>query len=180
VLEIEDRLGEAGADDAAVRLREQRLRELVAAVRRVVERPVERMLPVEDPRIDVAHVRPEVIGTRGKQDQPQKREREAPCRDVEQRQEGAEEHQRRPNLARDQQHTHRRAPHEQQRSELLHRGQCQPENALPRGHKQLPVVAQVGGEEDDDCDLPELGWLERDRSDMDAQVGAVDLLTDAG
>ena len=46
-------------------------------------------------------------------------------------------------------------------------------------HQQLPVVAQVGGEEDDDRELAELRGLERERPDPDAQVGAVDLLADA-
>ena len=46
-------------------------------------------------------------------------------------------------------------------------------------HEHLARVAQVRGEEDDDRDLAELGRLEGDRADADAQVGAVDLLADA-
>ena len=46
-------------------------------------------------------------------------------------------------------------------------------------HQQLPVVAQVGREEDDDRELAELRGLEGEGADPDAEVGAVDLLADA-
>ena len=45
-------------------------------------------------------------------------------------------------------------------------------------HEHLTRVAQVRGEEDDDRDLAELGRLEGDRAELDAEVGAVDLLAD--
>ena len=44
--------------------------------------------------------------------------------------------------------------------------------------EHLARVAQVGREEDDDRDLRQLGGLEGDRADADAEVGAVDLLAD--
>ena len=46
----------------------------------------------------------------------------------------------------------------------------------PRGDREhLALLGQVAGEEDDDADLRQLGGLEGDRADVDAQVGAVDL-----
>ena len=45
-----------------------------------------------------------------------------------------------------------------------------------RGDREhLPLLGQVAGEEDDDADLRQLGRLEGDRADVDAQIGAVDL-----
>ena len=55
-----------------------------------------------------------------------------------------------------------------------------PEHAPRALHQQLPRVAQVGGEEDDDRELAELRRLELEGADADAEVGAVDLLADAG
>ena len=107
-----------------------------------------------------------------------KREREAPGGHVQQREEGAVEHQRGAELAREQQRRHRRAPDDQHRAELLHRRDRQPEHAPAGGDEHLAVVAQVAGEEDHDRDLRELGRLEGDAADVDVQVGAVDLLAD--
>ena len=44
-------------------------------------------------------------------------------------------------------------------------GIVMPEEAARALHQHLARVAQVGGEEDDDRDLAELGRLERDRAD---------------
>ena len=46
--------------------------------------------------------------------------------------------------------------------------------------QQLARVAQVAGQEDDDRDLGELGGLEGQRPEADAEVGAVDLRADPG
>ena len=59
-------------------------------------------------------------------------------------------------------------------------GTVMPEEAPRALHEHLPRVAQVRGEEDDDRDLAELGRLEGDRPELDAEVGAVDLLADPG
>ena len=59
-------------------------------------------------------------------------------------------------------------------------GMVTPQEAARALHEHLARVAQVRGEEDDDGDLPELRRLEGDRPELDAEVGAVDLLADAG
>ena len=79
------------------------------------------MLPVEHTRIDVTDVRAEVVGANGKQQQPNEGKRQASRGDVQQGQENAKEHQRCPDLPRDEEHPHRRAPDQEQRTELLHR-----------------------------------------------------------
>ena len=55
-----------------------------------------------------------------------------------------------------------------------------PEDPARALHEHAAVVLQVGGEEDDDRDLAQLGRLEGDRPDAHAEVGAVDLLADPG
>ena len=46
--------------------------------------------------------------------------------------------------------------------------------------QHLALLAQVAGQEDDDGELAELGRLEGERADVDAEVGAVDLGADPG
>ena len=106
-------------------------------------------------------------------------EREAAGGDVEQGQEGGEEHQRAAQVADEDEHEHRGAPDDQQRPEVLERRQGDPEHTPGADDQHLAVLAQVAGEEDDDADLRELGRLEGERADLDAEVGAVDLLADA-
>ena len=105
--------------------------------------------------------------------------REARRGDVEQRQEGAEEHQRAPEVADVDEHQHRRTPDDEQRAEVLQRRDRQPRDAAGCDREQLPLLVQVAGEEDDDADLGDLGRLEGERPEVDVEVGAVDLRPDA-
>ena len=57
-------------------------------------------------------------------------------------------------------------------------GSVTPSDPAGADDQHLAVLAQVAGEEDDDAELRELGRLEGDRADVDAEVGAVDLRTD--
>jgi hypothetical protein len=58
------------------------------------------------------------------------------------------------------------------------RRQRHPEQAAGADDQHLAVLAQVAGEEDDDADLRELGRLEGERAELDAEGSAVDLLAD--
>ncbi len=109
---------------------------------------------------------------------PDHDEGEATGGDVEQGEEGGEEHQRAAQVADEDEHEHRRAPDDQQRPEVLERWQGHAEHPTGPDDQHLAVLAQVAGEEDDDADLRELGWLEGKRADLHPEVGAVDLLTD--
>ena len=173
---VQQRRSQAGPEQPAVGLREQRLRDLVAVVLdpggvEGVEPDVHAVLHVadgvgEEPRADGEHRRAD------------HHEREPVGGDVEQRQEAAEVHQRRAEVADEDEHQHRRAPDHEQRPEVLERRDRHPRHAPRSLDQHLPRVAQVGGEEDDDRDLAELGGLEGDRPEVDAQVGAVDLRAD--
>ena len=61
---------------------------------------------------------------------------------------------------------------------MLQWGEGDAEEAPRPDHQQLAVLTQIGGEEDDDADLGQLGRLEGDRTEADPQVGAVDLGAD--
>jgi hypothetical protein len=177
--EVEQRLAEAGADQAPVGLGEQRLGDLVTAARPVVERGLERVEPGLDAVVDVADVTSQEPRPEAEQHQADEHERHPVGGHVEHGQEAAEEHQRRSQVADEHEHQHRRAPDDEQRPEVLERRNGQAHEP-PRAHDQyLARVAQVGGDEDDQADLGQLGGLERDRADLDPQVGAVDLGADA-
>ena len=129
-----------------------------------------------------ASTRPSIVGriaysTRApiaKSAEPDDDERDPVRRDVDEREEGAEEHDRRAEVLDDEQEQHRGAPHRQQRAEVLQRRERDPREAARADDEHLARVAQVGREEDDDRDLRELGGLERDRADVERQVRAVD------
>ena len=172
--DCDQRLAEALAEEAAVGLGEDRLQDLVAAVRRVVV-GVE---PDLDPVVHVRDGRGEEPGAEQEHRHPDHDEGEAAGGDVEQGQEGGEEHQRAAQVADEDEHEHRGAPDDEQRAEVLERRQGDPEHPARADDQHLAVLAQVAGEEDDDADLRELGRLEGERADLDAEVGAVDLLAD--
>ena len=136
--------------------------------------------PDLDPVVDVGHGRGEEPGADEEHRHPDHDEGEAAGGDVEQGEEGGEEHQRAAEVADEDEHEHRRAPDDQHRAEVLERRQRHPEHAAGADDQHLAVLAQVAGEEDDDADLRELGRLEGERADLDPEVGAVDLLADAG
>ena len=107
--------------------------------------------------------------------QPDDHERDPVRRRVDQREKGAEEHQRAAEVADEDEHHHRGAPDDEHRPEVLERRKRDPGEPLGADDEDLPVLAQVAGQEDDDRELAELGRLERERTDLHAEVGAVDL-----
>ncbi len=138
------------------------------------------MLPGEHAGVDVADVGRDEPGAEGEQEEADEREGEPPGGDVEEGEEGAEEHQRGAELVREQERRHRGPPHDQERAELLHRRDRHAEHAAAGRDEDLAVVVEVAREEDHDRHLRELGGLEGDAADVDVEVGAVDLLADAG
>ena len=179
--QVERRLPEAGAEQPAVGLREERLGDLVRAARHVVElRGRTGRCQVSMRLLHVAHRGGEEPRAEAEHGQPDGHEGEPVGGHVEQREEAAEEHQRRAEVADEDEHHHRAAPHHEQRPEVLQRRDGDAQEAARALHEHLARVAQVRGEEDDDGDLPELRRLEGDRPQLHAEVRAVDLLADAG
>ena len=171
----DQRLPEAFAEEAAVGLGEDRLEDLVAAAVRVVCRGAARFRPG---RGRAARWRRRTRRRRRNIAIPMTTKREAAGGDVEQGEEGGEEHQRAAEVADEDEHEHRGAPDDQHRPEVLERRQGDAEDPPRADDQHLAVLAQVAGEEDDDRDLRELGRLEGERADLDPEVGAVDLLAD--
>ena len=173
----QQRGAEARPEQPAVGLREDRLRELVALL--LDPLGLERVQPDVDAVLHVADRGGEEPRPDGEHAHPDHHEREPVGGHVEQRQEAAEVHQRRAEVADEDEHEHRRAPDHEQRPEVLElRHGDRPQLAALDEH--LARVAQVGRQEDDDRDLPELRRLEGDGPELDAEVGAVDLLADPG
>ncbi len=137
-----------------------------------------RIEPDLDPVVDVRDGRGEEPGADQEEPHPDHDEGEAAGRDVEQGQEGGEEHQRAAEVTDEDEHEHRGAPDDQQRAEVLERRQGDPEHPPRADDQHLSVLAQVAGEEDDDADLRELGGLECEWADLHPEVGAVHLLPD--
>ena len=120
--QAQQRLVEASAEQASVGLREERLRELVAAAGGpVVEGVVEGVFPRLHASVHVAYVRGDEQRAEREQHDSYEREREPAGGHVQKREEGAEEHQRGAELTREQQRHHGCAPHDEHRSEVLHR-----------------------------------------------------------
>ena len=136
------------------------------------------MQPDLDPLVDVRDGGDDEVRADEEEEHPDDDEAEAPGRHVEQRQEGGEEHQRAAEVADEDEQEHRRAPDDQHRAEVFERRQGDAEDPPRPDDQHLAVLAQVGGEEDDDRDLRELGRLEGDRADLHPQVGAIDLFAD--
>ena len=157
----QQRLAEAGAEQPAVGLGEQRLRDLVALL--LDQRRLERVEPDRHAVLDVAARSGTSQAPTANSDQPDRHEREPVGGHVEQRQEAAEVHQRRAEVLDEEEQEHRRAPDHEQRPEVLERRDRHAEHPPRALHQQLPRVAQVGGEEDDDRELAELGRLELER-----------------
>ncbi len=136
------------------------------------------MQPDLDPLVDVRDGGDDEVGADEEEEHPDDDEAEAPGRHVEQRQEGGEEHQRAAEVADEDEQEHRGAPDDQHRAEVFERRQGDAEDPPRPDDQHLAVLPQVGGEEDDDRDLRELGRLEGDRADLDPEVGAVHLFAD--
>ena len=171
---LDERLAEALAEEAAVGLREDRLRDLVAAADLLlVELGVERVQPGVDAALDRRPDRVEHARAEREQRQADEDERDPVRRDVDEREEAAEEHERRAEVLDDEQQHHRRAPDGEQRAEVLERRKRDPGEAARADDEHLARVAQVGRQEDDDRDLRQLRGLKGDRAHVEGQVGAV-------
>ena len=101
---------------------------------------------------------------------PTDHEREPRGRDVEHREEDPEVEEPRAEVVRRDEHEHAGAPDHEQRAEVLQ----------PRLREHLALLAQVGGEEDDQEDLRELAGLEPERADVHPEARAVDRRAEAG
>ena len=142
-----------------------------APVGRVVR---ERVDPDVDAVLDVADGAGEEPGSGEEQDEPDEDVGEAVRRDVDEREEGAEEHQRRAEVADEDEHHHRGAPDDEERAEVLERRDRQAHHAPGGDREKLASLVQVAREEDDDADLSQLGRLEGEGAEVDRQEGAVD------
>ena len=177
---LNDALAEPGAAVAAVRDRVERLDELVALAvlperlrpgqRAVhgVRRP--RMQPDRDALPDVRHLLVRAVAAGDEERDPDDDEREARRRDVEHREEDPVVEKRRAEVVRRDEHEHAAAPDDEQRPDVLE----------PRLRERLALLAQVGGEEDDQEDLRELARLELDRADAHPEPCAVDRRAEPG
>ena len=167
-------LAEAGAAEAAVRDRVERLDDLVALAVLPQREPagqraedlvvVHGLEPDRDPLVDVRDLAVGDAAAGDEEPEPDRDEREARGRDVEHREEDPEVEERRAEVVRGDEDEHRRAPDQEQRAEVLQ----------PPLREHLALLAQVGGEEDDQQDLRELARLELERADVHPEPRAVD------
>ena len=118
--------------------------------------------------MDVRHVLREVRRPAGEQRRARQDERHTRRGHVEKREEAAEEHDRAAEVADEDEHQHRQRPDHEHRAEVLQR-----QSRQPPPHEHVARLREVAREEDDDRELRELGGLELDRPDADAQVRAV-------
>jgi hypothetical protein len=169
----EERLAEALAEEPAVGLGEEALGDLVALFVHAVGR--EGVAPD-------GHAVGHVVDRAGEErraahehERADDHEGEPRRGHVEQRQEAAEEHERRPQVADEHEHEHGGAPDHEQRPDVL---EGEPA-AEPAGH-ELPGVVEVAREEDDDRELGELGGLEGDGTDAHGEVRPVHRLAEHG
>ena len=168
---------EAGAEQPAVGLREQRLRDLVALLLDPLR--VERVQPDVDAVLDVADRRGEEPGAEREQRQPDDHEREPVGGHVEQRQEAAEEHQRRAEVADEDEHQHRRAPDHEQRAEVLERRDRHARSGAPCT-STCRVSRRYAARKMTIAIFPNSAGWNATGPELDAEVGAVDLLADPG
>ena len=169
---------EPGAAEAAVADRVEALDELeraaVLAQRQLAGlSAVDRLARprVQPDRHALVHVGDALVDERGaadEEDETREHVRRASGRGVHHREEDPELQQGAAEVVRLHEHEHRGAPEQEQRPEILE----------PALRERLALVAQVGGEEDDQHDLRELAGLELERADLDPQPRAVDRLAD--
>ena len=179
-LPCEDPVAEAGAADAAVADRVERLHLLVAlAVLPELHVPVDRAVdlvgrPGREPvRHAVSHVgRPLRDRERADEEETERAgdEREPRRRDVEHRDEDPVVEERAAEIVGREEDEHRAAPDHEQRPPVLQ----------PPLREHLALLAEVGREEDDERDLPELARLELEPAEVDPEPRAVDRLADPG
>ena len=151
--------------------REPALRELPVAD--VVHRGgFERVQPVRHAvlHVDERHVPDRAAGR--EQDPAGEEVPDPPARDPQHDDEDPEEEHRGSEVPLEEQHRKRGAPREEQRAQVLGSRKSQPSDARL---EELALRREVRSEEDDDQDPPELGGLERDRSDVGPQARSVPL-----
>src|SRR5581483_5301288 len=166
---------EAGAGEAPRAEGEEGLDQLVAVA--VGRRPG--VAPGRDPLPDVAEG---VVGQRRPGDEEGGADAEVagPGRgDVEHGQKDGKEQQRRAEVGRPDHDQDGAAPGQEQRVEVRGVGEHDRADPPRRGREQLPLLHQVGGEEDHQQDLGRLAGLEVERPEVDPQPGAVDVLADS-
>ncbi len=151
--------------------RVERLDDLVAGAERVGER----VDPDVDPGPDVVEQHGHQRAAEQEQDEADDDQADPAGRDVEQRQEDAEEQQRRPEVALDDDDAEGDRPHRDHRREVRQRRQ--PQRPEPRVllDRAAPVLRQVAGQEDDEDDLEQLRRLAAERAELEGQALAVDL-----
>ena len=190
----EDEVGLQSRDDRVARLQDQvplaqtapqdapggqckeRLHDLIAAAGRV--------LPGIEPDVHPGlHVGEDVVKQRrsGKEEgQAHQNVEGAPRGHVQDRQERPEEQQAGAQVLHEDHQDHGQAPDGEQGGQIAEGRQGDAQHP-PRAHREhLPDVDQIGGEEDHQEDLAELGRLEAYRPQDDPQTGAVDLPPQAG
>ena len=172
----QQRRPEAGAEQAAVGLREHRLRELVALLLHPLR--VERVQPDVDAVLDVADRGGEEPGADREQRHPDHHERQPVGRHVEQRQEAAEVHQRRAEVADEDEHEHRRAPDHEQRPEVLERRDRDGPSRRVPWTSTWRVSRRYAARKMTIAILPNSAGWKAIGPELDAEVGAVDLLAD--
>ena len=159
-----------GAEDAAVGDRLDRLDDLVAVG--------VRGLPGVEPDLEaLLHVRGEAVDqerSAHEQRQPGHRVQLAAGRDVDHRQEDAVQEQRRAHVVHHRDHAQRHARHRQQRPQVPGGRQAHPQDPAVRHRQQLPLLAQVAGQEDHQQQLCELARLHLHAAHPQPQLGAVD------
>ena len=109
------------------------------------------------------------------QDEPDDDQADPAGRDVEHRQEDAEEQQRGAEVALDDDDPEGDRPHRDHRGEVRQRRQAERPEARVLLDEQRPVLRQVAGQEDDQDHLEQLGRLAAERPELEGQALAVDL-----
>ncbi len=123
------------------------------------------------------HVRRDLVddvGAGREQQQPGDGVQLPPRGDVDHRQHDAVQQQRRAHVVHHRDNAERDAGHRQQRTEVPRRRQGDAEQPPVRHRQQLPALAQVAGQEDDEQQLGELARLHLHAADPDPELGPVD------
>ena len=173
-------LTEAGASEAPVPDRVQALHELVrravlAELEPSVQRAVDALVrpglePDRHAILDVLERGVESRGAAHEEREAGRDEERAARRRIEHREEDPEVEECAAEVVRLDDHEHGGAPDHEQRSEVLE----------PALGDDLPFLAQVAGEEEDQADLRELAGLKLERSEVHPQAHAVDALAEPG
>src|SRR2546427_13222238 len=173
---IRHAVAEPGAEESAVAERVEPLHELIAGAEAkvIVERP--------KPRVDAClNVTEQLIRDEPTDEQQRQAEdgiETLARREKEHGQEDPEEERGRADVFFEDHDKHRDPPHRDDRHEVRDRRDREWPDAALRLREHLPVLLEVGGEEDDEQQLHGLPWLDRSRAHLDPDPRAVDLAAD--